>query len=80
VLFWNPGCGFCRQMLPDVKEWEARAPEGAPRLLVVSAGSEEANKEMGLTSRCSWTSNSRPGEPSGLLARPLRCSWTRRAS
>jgi thiol-disulfide isomerase/thioredoxin/uncharacterized membrane protein YphA (DoxX/SURF4 family) len=50
VLFWNPGCGFCRQMLPDLKGWEARAPEGAPRLLVVSAGSEEANKEMGLTS------------------------------
>jgi thiol-disulfide isomerase/thioredoxin len=50
VLFWNPGCGFCQQMLPDLKEWEANAPEGAPRLLVVSAGSEEANKEMGLAS------------------------------
>jgi peroxiredoxin len=50
VLFWNTGCGFCQQMLPDLKEWESQAPEGAPRLLVVSAGSEEANKEMGLTS------------------------------
>jgi peroxiredoxin len=20
VLFWNPGCGFCQQMLPDLKE------------------------------------------------------------
>jgi thiol-disulfide isomerase/thioredoxin len=50
VLFWNPGCGFCQRMLPDLKEWESEAPEGAPRLLVVSAGSEEANKEMGLTS------------------------------
>jgi len=50
VLFWNPGCGFCQQMLPDLKEWEAQAPEGAPKLLVVSAGSEEANKEMGLSS------------------------------
>ncbi len=50
VLFWNPGCGFCQQMLPDLKEWEGRAPEDAPRLVVVSAGSEEANREMGLTS------------------------------
>ncbi len=50
VLFWNPGCGFCQQMLPDLKEWESQAPEGAPRLVVVSAGSEEANSEMGLTS------------------------------
>jgi peroxiredoxin len=50
VLFWNPGCGFCQQMLPDLKEWEANAPEGAPKLLVVSAGSEKANKEMALAS------------------------------
>ena len=50
VLFWNPGCGFCQQMLPDLKEWEATSPEDTPRLLVVSAGSEEANKEMGLAS------------------------------
>src|SRR5215218_5435250 len=50
VLFWNPGCGFCQQMLPDLKEWEMQAPKDAPRLVVVSAGSEEANREMGLTS------------------------------
>jgi peroxiredoxin len=50
VLFWNTGCGFCQQMLPDLKDWESEAPEDAPRLVVVSAGSEEANREMGLTS------------------------------
>jgi peroxiredoxin len=50
VLFWNPGCGFCQQMLPDLKEWEASLPEGAPKLLIVSGGTVEANKEMGLTS------------------------------
>ena len=50
VLFWNPGCGFCQQMLPEIKEWEASRPEGAPRLLFVSAGTEEANREMGLNS------------------------------
>jgi len=50
VLFWNPGCGFCQQMLPDLKEWEANPPEEAPKLLVVSAGTEEANKQMNLSS------------------------------
>ena len=50
VLFWNPGCGFCQRMLPDLKEWEADPPEGAPKLLVVSAGGEGANREMGLSS------------------------------
>ena len=37
-------------MLPDLKDWEANRPEGAPTLLVVSAGTEEANREMGLVS------------------------------
>src|ERR671912_793376 len=23
VLFWNTGCGFCQQMLPDLKQWES---------------------------------------------------------
>ena len=50
VLFWNPGCGFCQQMLPDLREWEGNRPEGAPKLLVVSAGAQEANSEMGLSS------------------------------
>ena len=50
VLFWNPGCGFCKQMLDDLKKWEANPPEGAPRLLVVSAGIVEANEAMELSS------------------------------
>jgi thiol-disulfide isomerase/thioredoxin len=50
LLFWSPDCGFCQQMLPDLKEWEANRPKGAPGLLAVSAGTEEANREMGLTS------------------------------
>jgi methylamine dehydrogenase accessory protein MauD len=50
VLFWNPGCGFCQQMLPDLKAWEEDPPGDAPKLLVVSAGTEEANREQGLTS------------------------------
>jgi thiol-disulfide isomerase/thioredoxin len=50
VLFWNPKCGFCQKMLPDLKEWEKNLPEGAPGLLVVSTGTEEANRHMGLSS------------------------------
>jgi peroxiredoxin len=50
VLFWNPECGFCQQMLPDVREWEKQMPEDAPGLLFVSAGTKEANEAMGLDS------------------------------
>jgi len=51
VVFWNPGCGFCQQMLPEIKHWEENRPEGAPKLFFVSAGTEEANREMKLTSK-----------------------------
>src|SRR5690606_32347480 len=50
VLFWNPGCGFCKRMSEELKEWEANPPKNAPKLLVVSTGTVEANKEMGLQS------------------------------
>jgi peroxiredoxin len=50
VLFWNPGCGFCQGMLDDLKALEADPLKGAPRLLVVSQGTVEANKAMGFRS------------------------------
>ncbi|HET6207935.1 MAG TPA: TlpA disulfide reductase family protein, partial [Terracidiphilus sp.] len=50
VLFWNPGCGFCQRMLPELKEWEHRVAPGGPQLLLISTGTVEANRAMGL--RC----------------------------
>lgn len=50
LLFWNPNCGFCQRMLPDLRAWEETAPPGSPRLLVVSTGPAEANRSQGLRS------------------------------
>ncbi|GAB4413210.1 MAG: hypothetical protein Fur0044_07550 [Anaerolineae bacterium] len=50
VLFWNPGCGFCNKMLNDLKAWEFNSPKGTPQLLVVSTGTVEENRAMGLRS------------------------------
>jgi peroxiredoxin/uncharacterized membrane protein YphA (DoxX/SURF4 family) len=50
VLFWNPGCGFCQRMMEDLKHWERQRSVDSPRLLVVSTGSIEANRAMGLVS------------------------------
>jgi peroxiredoxin len=50
VLFWNPGCGFCEQMLPNLKDLENSSSKEASKILVVSAGTGEANKAMGLSS------------------------------
>jgi len=50
VLFWNPGCRFCARMLDDLKAWESAQRPDAPRLRVVSTGSVEVNRKMGLRS------------------------------
>jgi peroxiredoxin len=50
VLFWNPGCGFCQQMLDDLKALETNPSEEAPKILIISAGTIEANKAMNLSS------------------------------
>jgi peroxiredoxin len=50
VLFWDPECKFCQEMLSQLKAWEENPPKGAPRLLVVSTGTEETNQAMGLGS------------------------------
>jgi thiol-disulfide isomerase/thioredoxin len=51
VIFWNPTCGFCRKMLPDLQAWEASTPPGAPALLIVSRGSVGENIEQGIRSK-----------------------------
>jgi peroxiredoxin len=51
VLFWNPRCGFCENMLPDLLRWEeGDARPGRPELLVVTSGDEAANAVQGFTS------------------------------
>jgi hypothetical protein len=37
-------------MLPNLKEWQADPPEEAPKILVISGGTKEANEAMVLSS------------------------------
>jgi peroxiredoxin len=74
VLFWNPTCGFCSRMLEKLRSFEAQPPDGAPRMLVISTGSEAANRAMGLSSDlvldqafAAGTAFAAPGTPSALL-------------
>lgn len=50
MLFWNPRCRFCEELLHDVKVWEREQLRGAPELVVVSTGTDEANRAMGIRS------------------------------
>lgn len=48
LLFWNPGCGFCRRMVDQLRAWEAETKQGSsanvPRLVLIATGSAEANQ------------------------------------
>jgi thiol-disulfide isomerase/thioredoxin/uncharacterized membrane protein YphA (DoxX/SURF4 family) len=70
LVFWNPGCGFCQQMLSDLREWEQNPPEEAPKLLIVSAGTEEANREQGLSSTVVLDQNFATGRAFGASGTP----------
>jgi methylamine dehydrogenase accessory protein MauD len=74
VLFWDPECGFCREMLPDLRSWEDNPSRETPKMLIVSSGTKEANWEMGLSSPVLLDENlvvgrafDAPGTPSAVL-------------
>jgi thiol-disulfide isomerase/thioredoxin len=50
VLFWSPSCGYCQQMIEDVKKLERERAPDAPELLIISSGTPEANREQGFRS------------------------------
>lgn len=51
VVFWNPSCGFCQRLLPDLEGWERDQNEAtSPQLLIVSTGSAAQNGELSLRS------------------------------
>jgi thiol-disulfide isomerase/thioredoxin len=51
MLFWNPSCGFCQQMLKDVKKWELDREDNTPELLIISTGGLDDNRKQGFRSR-----------------------------
>jgi peroxiredoxin len=51
AIFWNPECGFCQQMLADLRALEEHIPESAPQIVVMSAGDAGQVRELGLRSR-----------------------------
>jgi thiol-disulfide isomerase/thioredoxin len=70
VLFWNPGCGFCSQMLPDLLAWEQTRPATAPRLLLIAAGTLEENRALGLQAELVLDGNFSAGQAFGAGGTP----------
>jgi thiol-disulfide isomerase/thioredoxin/uncharacterized membrane protein YphA (DoxX/SURF4 family) len=51
IVFWNVTCAFCQGMLADLKEVAAEAGDKMSRVLIVSQGDVEANREQQLGAR-----------------------------
>ena len=51
LLFWNPECGFCREMHDSIIEWEKSSNGVTPQLVIVSSGDVESTRAEGFASR-----------------------------
>jgi thiol-disulfide isomerase/thioredoxin/uncharacterized membrane protein YphA (DoxX/SURF4 family) len=74
VLFWNPGCGYCAQMLPGLQQWAESRRNGAPDLVLMSAGAAADHERLGLQAVVGFDDGFAmgnvlgvPGTPSGVL-------------
>jgi thiol-disulfide isomerase/thioredoxin/uncharacterized membrane protein YphA (DoxX/SURF4 family) len=79
AIFWNPGCGFCERMLPDLQAFETAQPEVTPQLLIISTGDPQRAREQRLRSRVLIDSESQAarafnagGTPMGVLIKDGR--------
>jgi peroxiredoxin/uncharacterized membrane protein YphA (DoxX/SURF4 family) len=71
LLFWNPSCGFCEQMLPELKSWEAESRQGGPTLLVVSTGNIDENQALALSSPVLLDKTATIGPVFGIHGAPM---------
>ena len=70
LLFWNPDCGFCQEMLADIKTWERHPIEDAPHLLVVSTGLPDPNRAQGFLASVVLDQGFRTGQLFGADGTP----------
>lgn len=50
LAYWSTTCGYCMQMLDELREWEKTKGQDEPNLIIVSAGNAEDNRQMNLQS------------------------------
>lgn len=70
LLFWDPNCGYCRRMLPDLLEWEAHNPELVDDLFVLSKGARAANEAQGISAQIALDRDSSVGRKLNFRGTP----------
>lgn len=71
AIFWNPGCGFCQRMLPDLRALENDLPKGAPGIVVISAGDPDTVRAQQLRSSVLLDSGSEAMRAFGANGTPM---------
>ena len=51
LLFWNPGCGFCKRLQPELDAWAAQTDRARPQLIAVKSGSPAAEGDLQFASK-----------------------------
>lgn len=46
MIFWDPQCGFCRRLAPELRAW--RRSHEDRQMIVISNGTDEENRELAL--------------------------------
>lgn len=49
VTFWSLGCGYCTQMLDELRDWDKTKGQDEPNLLLLSSGDKDKNLELDLS-------------------------------
>ncbi len=71
LVFWNPGCGYCRELHPELLAREAGANGEGPRLVIVSSGDGESTRAEGFTSLVLLDRDYRAGGAFGAHGTPM---------
>jgi peroxiredoxin len=50
VTFWSLTCGYCDQMLDDLRDWDKTKGADEPNLLLISQGETEPHRQLNLQS------------------------------
>ena len=51
LIFWNPGCGFCKRLQPELDAWAAQTDGARPQLIAVKSGSPAAEGDLQFASK-----------------------------
>jgi len=70
VVFWDPSCSYCNQLLDDLRLWESGRINGTPRMLVVSTGTVEANRKLRFRSPVLLDASFSAGHAFGAVGTP----------